>query len=249
MDNRAYLGRLMMMMMMRPFDGTEKIGDLVAEYPGASNLLKQYQIDFCCGGERVLSAVLQQQDIDQEKFLSELNESYRQAMQKPDPEVDWRKITYNELIDHVLFHHHAYLNKELPLLSEFVTKILRVHGPHHPYLKTLHTLFHELKMELEQHLIAEETLVFPHIRDYEQTGSEDAFRKALSAIDELETEHEHAGDLLKAIRAITNQYDLPEDACHTYTLTYQKLEQLENDMFQHIHLENNILFPRLEAEA
>lgn len=235
--------------MLIVFDGTETIGEIVAEFHGASNLLKEYRIDFCCGGDRTLSTVLMQQAIDQAAFLGLLNEAYRNAMQQKDPNVDWRTVTYNELIDHVIYNHHAYLNKELPLLRDFVTKILRVHGAEHPELVTLHKKFHDLKTELEQHLISEEVIVFPKIREYEQTGSEAALGKAIAAIHELEAEHEHAGDLLKEMRAITNDYTLPEGACRTYTLTFQKLEALEADLFEHIHLENNIMFPRLEAEV
>lgn len=235
--------------MNRVFDGTDKIGDIVAEFPGASNLFKQYRIDFCCGGDRPLSAALRQRDLHEEEFLGQLNEAYRLARQQPDPNRDWRHVPYGELIDHVVNTHHAYLNKELPLLSEFVTKVMRVHGADHPELTALHKLFHELKMELEQHLISEERTIFPKIKEYEATGSEQTLREAVDAIDKLESEHEHAGALLKEMRAVTDQYRLPEQACRTYTLTFHKLEELESDMYQHIHLENNILFPRIESEA
>lgn len=233
--------------MNKKFDGTEKIGDIVTVFPGASNLFKQAQIDFCCGGNRALSTVLRQMDLDEEAFLAELNEAYEKANQQAD-NTDWRAVPYTDLINHVVNTHHAYLNNELPVLSQFVTKILRVHGPNHPELSSLHRAFHQLKMDLEQHLVSEEEIVFPLIAEYEKTGSTSALEKALQKIDELESEHDDAGDLLKEMRKITDQYTLPEEACRTYTLTFQKLEQLESDMFQHVHLENNILFPRLREE-
>lgn len=233
--------------MNKKFDGTEKIGDIVTVFPGASNLFKQAQIDFCCGGNRALSTVLRQMDLDEEAFLAELNEAYEKANQQAD-NTDWRAVPYTDLINHVVNTHHAYLNNELPVLSQFVTKILRVHGPNHPELSSLHRSFHQLKMDLEQHLVSEEEIVFPLIAEYEKTGSTSALEKALQKIDELESEHDDAGDLLKEMRKITDQYTLPEEACRTYTLTFQKLEQLESDMFQHVHLENNILFPRLREE-
>lgn len=232
---------------MKTFNGTEQIGAIVAQFAGSSNLFQRYQIDFCCGGQRKLSTVLDKQDIDNDIFLKQLNEAYAHALQQH-PDRDWRQASYSDLIAYVINNHHAYLMDELPILSEFLTKLLRVHGAKHPELATLHRLFHALKIELEQHLISEEELVFPSIQQYEQTGSIDAKQHALKEIKELEAEHELAGDLLKEMRSITNQYALPEGACTTYRLAFEKLEKLEADMFQHIHLENNIMFPRLLEE-
>ncbi len=234
--------------MNKKFKGTEKIGDIVTIFPGASNLFKQYQIDFCCGGNRPLSTALHQMDLDAGAFLAKLNEAFEKANQRADKDTDWRAVSYTDLINHVVNTHHAYLNNELPVLSQFVTKILRVHGPNHPELSSLHRTFHQLKIDLEQHLVNEEEIVFPLIAEYEKTGSISVLEKALQKIDELESEHDDAGDLLKEMRKITDQYTLPEGACRTYTLTFQKLEQLESDMFQHVHLENNIMFPRLREE-
>ncbi|MGA8943051.1 MAG: iron-sulfur cluster repair di-iron protein [Thermoactinomyces sp.] len=234
--------------MSKRFDGTDKIGEIVSVFPGASNLFKQYQIDFCCGGNRTLSSALRQMGLNEETFLAELNEAYEKANQRTNQDTDWRNVSYADLISHIVNTHHGYLNNELPILSQFVTKILRVHGPNHPELASLHRAFHQLKMDLEQHLVSEEEILFPLILEYEKTGSVSALEKALQKIDELESEHDDAGNLLKEMRKITNQYTLPEGACRTYTLTFQKLEQLESDMFQHVHLENNIMFPRLREE-
>ncbi len=231
---------------MKRFTGSEKIGEIVAEFPGASNLFKANSVDFCCGGNRILSTVLAEKKMNAEQFLDELNESYREAIQRADQPKDWREAPYAELIEHIMDHHHGYLYKELPILSEFVTKIFRVHGANHPELGQLHKRFHELKMELEQHLVEEEQVVFPLIKDYAETGSAESLDRASKAIKQLEAEHDHAGDLLKEMNEITNQYRLPAGACTTYRVTFQKLQQLEADMFQHVHLENNILFPRLE---
>jgi regulator of cell morphogenesis and NO signaling len=212
-------------------------------------LMKEYGIDFCCGGNRTLSEALKQQQIDEKHFLEQLNQLYKQARQKQSQDVDFRQMPLGDLIDHIVQTHHAYLLKELPLLSEFVTKIFRVHGAAHPELAQLHKLFHQMKMDLEQHLVEEEEKVFPLIKEAEQSGTREAFRKAQETIAKMEEDHSAVGDLLKEMRAITNDYRLPEDACRTYTLTFQKLEELESDMFQHIHLENNVLFPRVDRQA
>lgn len=232
--------------MRQTFDGSETIGEIVAGFPGASNLFKEYKIDFCCGGNRTLSAALEQQQIDKRVFLERLNHMVQQAQENRFRDTDWREATSSDLIDHIVQTHHAYLHKELPLLSEFVTKILRVHGQMHPELAQLHRLFHQMKMELEQHLIAEEEIVFPLIRKAEQTGARADVSKAANIIGEMEDDHSAAGNLLKEMRKVTQDYRLPEGACRTYTLTFQKLEEMESDLFEHIHLENNVLFPRVK---
>ncbi len=227
------------------FTGTETIGGIVASLPRASKLMKAYKIDYCCGGNRPLSAVLHDHRIDQWDFLLQLNQIREEASASAGQYADWRPAASSELIDHIVDTHHAYLLNELPLLSEFVTKLLRVHRQAHPELAKLHTLFHRLKMELEQHLITEEVMVFPLIRKAEQTGSGEDIAKAAATIDELEADHSAVGGLLREIRELTADYTLPADACRTYALTYQMFEEMEADIFEHVHKENNVLFPRL----
>ncbi|HZG17619.1 MAG TPA: iron-sulfur cluster repair di-iron protein [Candidatus Bathyarchaeia archaeon] len=234
--------------MERIFTGSDLVGEIVAFYPGASNLFAKYKIDFCCGGNRPLSSALQQRNIEEAAFLSALTEAYQNA-NRFDHETDWRMVPYPELIEHIVNKHHGYLVSELPLLSQFVTKVMRVHGPEHPELVRLHHLFHQLKMELETHMIEEEQLVFPKIKEYAETGSLDSLKLAVDTIEKLENEHSAAGELLREMREVTHDYQLPSGACRTYTVTFQKLAELEADMFQHVHLENNIMFPRLFQEA
>lgn len=223
----------------------EKLGDIVAKYPRASEVFKAYKIDFCCGGGRTLREVLQGTDIDPEGLMEVLENICRQEDPISAEQTDWINASSKELIDHIVNTHHGYLKKELPVISEYIAKILRVHGIHHgESLFRLHTLFHTLKTELEQHLIKEEELLFPLIQEYEKHPSKEIYDKLTKVMAETEGEHDGAGDLLKQMRAITDQYTMPADGCTTYALTYQKLEALESDMFQHVHLENNILFSR-----
>lgn len=233
--------------MQTVFTGKEKVGDIVVNFPKASNLFKEYRIDFCCGGNRTLSEVLKQKGLDDGEVLNRLNRMYQDMVNLKESNLDFPSMGSSDLIEHIVNTHHVYLQKELPLLSEYVTKILRVHGASHGELAQLHRLFHTLKMELESHLIKEEEIIFPLIAEFEQTRSEETRNKAIKVIDELEKEHTGVGDILREMREITNQYTLPEGACRTYTLTFQKLEELESDLFQHIHLENNILFRRLAS--
>jgi regulator of cell morphogenesis and NO signaling len=231
--------------MSKLFSSSEKIGDIAARFSKAMEVFKDYNIDFCCGGDKPLNNVLKEQNINEEELLAKLEEAYNKILGMKVNETDWNSIPLTELIDHIINTHHAFLVKNLPRLSSLTAKILRVHGVGHEELSKVHRLFHNLKLELEQHLIKEEEIVFPLIKEFEQAPSAETLKAAERVIEELEAEHEGAGDILKELRQITSNYTLPEDGCNTYVLTYNLLEELEGDLFQHIHLENNILFPRL----
>ncbi|SDZ59005.1 regulator of cell morphogenesis and NO signaling [Evansella caseinilytica] len=223
-----------------------KIRDIVIRVPRSDEIFKQHKIDFCCGGNRPIHEALAEKGLDEASFLQQLQSLADQAEQmKASDEQDWTTAAYSVLIDHILQRHHSYLVEELPDLSFYVTKIYRVHGVTHPELAELHRLFHQLKLELEQHMVKEEQIIFPAIRHYEATNGQAEREIAASRIHELEAEHDEAGSLLKRIREVTSDFTLPPDACTTYRMTYKRLEELESDMFQHVHLENNIMFPRL----
>lgn len=230
------------------FTAESKIGNIVARFPKAGELFKQYRIDFCCGGDRLLGEVAKEQNLNPSEVVEKLNQLYEDSKSLNEANIDWITKPYSVLIDHIVNTHHAYLNEKLPQLSDRVTTILRVHGPSHRELAELHTLFHKLKMEMDQHMIKEEVDAFPLIKDYELDPTEEKLEKALRLVEALESEHSEAGDLLKEIRKLTNDFAIPEDACMTYERTFRMLEDLESDMFQHVHLENNILFPRLANE-
>lgn len=233
--------------MNNKFTESQAVGTIVAEFPLAAEIFKQYRIDFCCGGDKSLSVATKELNLDQNLVLDELNQVYQkmQGQNSADGEIDWRRQPLSQLIDHIVNTHHIYLQREMPLISELVTKVLRVHGANHSELKRVHKLFHTLKMELEQHLITEEETLFPLIKEYENNPSSQLLCKIKTETNEIESEHEQAGDIIKELRRITNQYALTPDACTSFRLVYQKLEEMESNIFQHIHLENNILHPRL----
>ncbi len=232
------------------FNSTQPVGEIVAAFPGASNLFKAHNVDFCCGGARPLGEVLREHGIPEHAFLAELQQAFTEARRRQEAaETDWRVAPLSELVDRIVTVHHRYLKQELPVLSEFVSKIFFVHGSRHPELQTLGRQFHQLKAELEPHLFAEETELFPLIQAYENSGAQSDAEQAVKVLDQLETQHQTAGQLLHDMRETTKGYLLPEDACRTYTLTFQKLADLESDTFEHIHLENNVLFPRLRQAA
>jgi len=229
------------------YTGQEMIGSLVADFPGAAEVFKKYRIDFCCGGNRELQTVMNEMNLDSALVIADLNNAYENLISKQRAQrvTDWRCAPLTELVTHIVSTHHAYLDKELPQLGDLVLKILRVHGVHHPELSRVHKLFSALKAELESHLIKEEEVLFPLITEYAAQPSSQLQKKIFAVIDEIEGEHIGAGDILKELRVITKQFIPPTDGCATYKLAYNKLEEMENDIFQHIHLENNILHPRL----
>ncbi|WP_416826725.1 iron-sulfur cluster repair di-iron protein [Ectobacillus polymachus] len=224
-------------------ESSNKTGDIVTKLPAASKLFKQYKIDFCCGGDRPIGNVLEEKGLDKAYILQQLNDLY--ASNNERQEIDWETAPLHVIVDQIITHYHVFTTELLAELSPFVMKIYRVHGDTHVHLKEVYQLFSQLKAELEPHLIDEERDVFPHIVSYEKSGSQTDLAQAKQEIAKLESEHEAAGALLKKLRTVTNDYQLPEEACNTYRLTYLKLEELESMTFEHIHLENNILFPRL----
>ncbi|MDG5789935.1 iron-sulfur cluster repair di-iron protein [Evansella sp. AB-P1] len=232
------------------FNRDTKVRDIVIRVPRSDELFKQHKIDFCCGGNRPIHEAITEKGLDESVILSQLQSLFDDASNmKSLDDQDWATESYSTLIDHILHRHHGYLVEELPDLSFYVTKIFRVHGTSHPELADLHRLFHDLKTELEQHMIKEEQVVFPAIRQYEANPVQEERNLATNRIHELESEHEEAGSLLKKIREVTSDFTLPYGACTTYRMTYKRLEELESDMFQHVHLENNIMFPRLTEEG
>ncbi|ERJ12124.1 iron-sulfur cluster repair di-iron protein [Haloplasma contractile] len=223
----------------------QSIGDIVTKLPKASSVFKKYKIDFCCGGNRPLIEAIREQEINEDVLLQELETAYEDSKSLSSIK-DFTIMSKNQLIDYIVDTHHVFVRQILPELSEFTTKIMQVHGMNHRELFTVHKLFHNLKTELEQHLIKEEDLLFPLIKKYEQESSEDLLGQIQEVMQETEDEHDAAGDIIKELRTITNDYTLPEDACTTYFLSYEKLKALESDLFEHIHLENNILFKEFE---
>jgi regulator of cell morphogenesis and NO signaling len=219
------------------------VKDIVNELPKTSDVFKKNRIDFCCGGNIPLTEAVTQNNLSLDTLLEELKvvfEKYEDT--EKDVEV-WTNSDSTTIIDHVISNYHRVSEEELTMLSPYVTKVSRVHGDNHPELLKVYELFYEFKKELMEHMEKEEAIVFPLIKQLAD-GTVENREDAIAMIVELEKEHDHAGELLREIRAVTSNYTLPLDACGTYRLVYAGLEALEGLTFMHVHLENNILFPR-----
>lgn len=219
------------------------VKDIVNECPKTSDVFKKYRIDFCCGGNTPLQAAAAEQAVNLDELIKELNEIYAKSENQKDDLAVWTDSSSNEIIEHIIEHYHRPLEEELSLLSPYVTKVARVHGGHRPELLKVHDLFYELKKELLEHTAKEEEVVFPSIKKLANPDLENR-AAIIDEITELEKEHDHAGAILKELRNITSDFIPPADACGTYRLVYKRLEMLEEHTFMHVHLENNILFPR-----
>lgn len=232
--------------MSATFTELDKLGDVVVKFPQAAEIFKQYHIDFCCGGVQPLGEAIEEHGVNGLALLETLNDTYLDALKQGAEIVDWSAVSLEQLIHHIVNTHHAYLNQVFPTLTELTAKILRVHGEHHgAVLAQVHRLFNQLRMDMEAHMIEEEERVFPRIVDYEHHPTIDKLNTVIQAVEELDKEHDQTGQLVKDLRKVTDNYALPEDACGTYAHVFQELQNLESDIFQHIHLENNVLFVHL----
>ncbi|WP_130807874.1 iron-sulfur cluster repair di-iron protein [Senegalia massiliensis] len=233
--------------MERTINKEQRIGDIATIFPGATNIFMDYEIDFCCGGDRSLSIAIEEKDLNEKELLDRLNSEYEKMKDEVENSYNFKEKTMGEQIDYIVNKHHTFMKEEMPITQELLSKILKVHYVSHgTELSKLHKLFNSLKAEIEEHLIKEEELLFPMIKQYEKDPTEENRIKALKVLEETESEHEAAGDILKEMRKITDGFKVPEDGCNTYIITFEKIEAIEKDLFEHIHLENNILFERLK---
>jgi regulator of cell morphogenesis and NO signaling len=219
------------------------VKDIVNELPKTSDVFKKNRIDFCCGGNIPLSEAADRNGLDIDSLLTELKDVYEKYEHAEKDVTVWTDSDSHTIIEHVITNYHRVSEEELALLSPYVTKVSRVHGESHPELLRVYELFYEFKKELIEHMEKEEAVVFPLIKQIAD-GTVTNREEAIQQIIELEKEHDHAGEILREIRAVTSDFALPLDACGTYRLVYARLEALESLTFMHVHLENNILFPR-----
>ncbi|HYM09917.1 MAG TPA: iron-sulfur cluster repair di-iron protein [Bryobacterales bacterium] len=226
---------------------TEKtLGEIAAENPAAVRVFEKYQLDFCCHGNRPVEQACREKGLSAEQLLAEL-ESTHVAEQSQ----DWAAASLAALAGHIVSRHHNYLREELPSLGRTIAKVIEAHGRNHSdSLLPLQHAFQGLAAELTAHMMKEEMILFPLIERLEAAHKEGvAFSGAPGGsignpIRMMEHEHDSAAAALAQMRQATSDYTLPPDACNTYRNLFQRLTALESDLHVHIHLENNILFPR-----
>lgn len=223
-----------------------KVGDIVRNNFSTARIFEANHIDFCCGGNISLDEAAGKEGIDTGQLLAALNA----ALEKEDKDSHFiESLSLSGLCDHIVRTHHSYVNDALPFLQQKLQKLCDVHGENHPELYEVHASFMEAADRLSAHMKNEELILFPHIRQMEKYRIEGGARPdstglAGSAIHQMETEHQVEGERFMKLSEITNGYDVPPDGCNTFEVTYRTLEEFEKDLHIHIHLENNVLFPK-----
>ncbi|WP_285058880.1 iron-sulfur cluster repair di-iron protein [Pedobacter ginsengisoli] len=222
------------------------IGELVAREYRTASVFKENGIDFCCNGNRTIQEACNQKQIESDGLIAHL-ESLKD--QDSGSSVNYNSWPLDLLADYIEKIHHRYVQKSIQEISTFLEKIVSVHGKAHPELSTIAQLFADSAGELTAHMKKEELILFPYIRQLEQakhsaTKLQAAFGSVQHPIRMMMHEHDTEGERFRKINALTGSYHAPLDACNTYKVTYSLLKEFEDDLHLHIHLENNILFPK-----
>ncbi len=219
------------------------LAEIVNASPASARVLESFGLDYCCGGNRRLDDACSSTSLDPELVLDAL------ADLEPGPEPDWVSMGPVELVDHLEAVHHAYLHSELPRLDALADKVAGVHGERHPELHEVRAGYRALRADLEPHLMKEEQVLFPMIRELATASTPLVFPcgSVQNPISVMMTEHDRAGDLLSTLRVLTNGYRVPADGCASYRAFYDGLAELETDTHLHVHKENNLLFPAVVA--
>jgi regulator of cell morphogenesis and NO signaling len=225
----------------------ETLGQIAAKDLRKAQIFKKYGMDFCCGGKKTVKEACKEKGLDVTKIEQELQQADKLPAARPLPYNEWN---LDFLADYIVNTHHSYVKKNLPDIKAYAEKVMKVHGNRHPELLPIYQLVEEVYSELMAHMVKEEKVLFPYIKELVAAGNNAQplhaahFGSVQNPINMMEMEHEMVGKNLAQIRELTNNYLLPEDACASYSLLYRMLDEFEEDLHLHIHLENNILFPK-----
>jgi regulator of cell morphogenesis and NO signaling len=220
----------------------QTLATIVKDHNQASLVFEKYNLDFCCKGKRTLKSACVEKALSPEKVADELEF----IITKSSNNQDFNSMSLAVLIDHIVKVHHTYAKLNLPQIYNYVERVSEKHGHRFPFIQDVLVLVLKLRAELEEHMKKEEKVLFPWIKQLEATGNT-ADQPSDFGIASFEEEHQLAGSIMDRIRKITNDYQAPEDGCTTFRLSLSLLHAFELDLHQHVHLENNILFPKAIA--
>ena len=222
------------------------IGQLVKDDYRTAQVFQQNGLDFCCGGNRTIEEACVSKDVNTDDIVRALN----QVTSNGSKEDNYDQWSLDFLVDYIVNNHHEFTRNKLPEIGKYAKKVAKVHGDRHDELNEIYYEFTMLHTEIFNHLDKEERILFPYIKqlvEAEKKGVKPEapeFGEAANPIAMMEDEHDEAGTSMAKIRRLSNNFTPPEDACTTYRLLYQNLEGFEKDLHKHVHLENNILFPK-----
>ena len=228
------------------------LAEIVTDDIRTAIVFEEFGLDFCCKGKRSLSEACSDKNVDVLQIVNELTNLSHNGNGKENPD-DWQ---LDFLVDYIVNNHHQYVRRMIPVISLHSDKVASVHGKNHPETLQIADLFLAVRDELEGHMMKEERILFPQIKQMVLNQKENSqfypppFGTIQNPIRMMEYEHTSAGDALSKIRELSNNYTHPDDACNTFKALYSELKEFEEDLHKHIHLENNILFPKsIELEA
>jgi regulator of cell morphogenesis and NO signaling len=228
-------------------ENEETLGQIAVKDLNKARIFKKYGLDFCCGGKKTVKQACAEKGLDVTKIEHELQQADKTPGFRPLPYNEW---SLDFLADYIVNTHHSYVRKTLPDIMAYAEKVKKVHAKTHPELLSIYRLVEDVNAELSAHMIKEERVLFPYIKELvaakknTQLLHAGHFDKIQNPINRMEMEHEMVGNNLAEIRQLSNNYAIPGDACATYSLLYRMLDEFEEDLHLHIHLENNILFPK-----
>jgi regulator of cell morphogenesis and NO signaling len=227
---------------------TTTVGEIVAADFRTAAIFERFGIDFCCGGRRALKDACRTAATDPADVVQALDALAPAA----DNDADVTRWRLDRLIDHIVSAHHGYVRSSTPTIQRYLAKLTDVHGTRHPELIRVAACFLRLGHDLAQHMLKEERVLFPYVRELAATAAggshvQSPFGTVANPIRMMEREHREAADELRLIRELTNGYVAPADGCSTYSVCMAELERFERDLHRHVHLENNILFPKAVA--
>lgn len=223
------------------------IGELVAQNYKTASIFKKFKIDFCCNGNRTISEACSRKNLDTEILLEELQKTISEGTET---NIDFNSWELDLLADYIEKTHHRYVNSKIEEIKPYLNKVARVHGDHNPELKEIELLFNHSAEELAHHMQKEEMILFPFIRNMVSLKIEEKpllhphFGTVENPIAMMKHEHQNEGERFEKISELSNHYNPPAYACNTYKVTFALLKEFEDNLHQHIHLENNILFPK-----
>lgn len=229
----------------------ETIGNIVAKDYRSAEVFEQLGIDFCCQGNRTIAIACKDSNLEPEEVISALQKQLSKENFANEQNANFGSWPLDLLCDYIEKKHHRYVRKQIPVINAYLEKIEKVHGNKHPFLSTVSKLFASGGRELQSHMQKEEKVLFPAIRNMidpqiiiDKKDRSCNFDSIQQPINKMMDEHDAEGNRFRQIRALTQEFTLPSDACETFRLTYLALQDFEKDLHQHIHLENNILFPK-----
>lgn len=225
----------------------QTVAEMAIAHPGALSVFTKYNIDYCCGGNRSLEDACLRVGLNPEKIRQEILSAPAQQSSVPARAEQWSAAL---LADYIVQNHHEYVKQAIPEIEALLEKVCAAHGEDNIELLNIQQDFNDLAEELLNHMSKEEMALFPALKRLEASGdsTHPLADNIKTPIAMMEHEHSIAGDLMKSIRALSNHYTVPEFACPTYRVTYQKLKQFDDDLMTHVHLENNILFAKAEKQ-